>query len=405
MKRIIFVDDEPAILGGIRNRLRRMRAQWEMSFAASGREALAELSRRPFDVVVSDMRMPGMDGAELLGRVRDLSPGTVRIVLSGHAEREAVLRVLPVAHQYLSKPCDADVLCRVIEQCSLHQELLGDPRLRAIVGRVEKLPSVPRLYAELSRILASNASTTQVAHVIESDPAMCSKIMHVINSAFFGLARRVTEVGEALVYLGLEPLKTLVLASQIFAEADGVAGLPATLLVTMQEHSTRVARLARAIAPAHKSEAFMAGMLHDVGQLVLAMADGEAYAEIRGEAAARRVPLEVAEHERLGVSHAQVGGYVLGTWGVPTEVVRAVAGNHELERYGGTTFDTTAVVHVADALDSERWGELDSAMDEAHLDRLGVLAEVAGWRAMAVQLDDQKGTRGARLPTGDVRAQ
>src|SRR6266545_6839404 len=113
-KRILFVDDEPAILKGLQNLLFRDRPRWEMVFANSGELAVRELAKAPFDVVVSDIRMPGMDGATLLNHVKDRYPTTARIMLSGHAEREAIVRALPALQQLLSKPCNAQTLRRAI---------------------------------------------------------------------------------------------------------------------------------------------------------------------------------------------------------------------------------------------------------------------------------------------------
>jgi len=110
MTRIIFVDDEPRVLDGIRRFLYPMRREWDMSFACSGPQALEIMAHDPFDVIVTDVRMPGMDGTELLARVRDLHPGVVRIVLSGHSDRDLTLKAAVSAHKYLSKPCDAQSL-------------------------------------------------------------------------------------------------------------------------------------------------------------------------------------------------------------------------------------------------------------------------------------------------------
>jgi len=112
-KRVLFVDDEPRILDGRRRMLRSMRHEWKMSFAETGQEALAILANQPFDVVVVDMRMPGMDGVQLLSEVRKRHQ-IIRIVLSGTADREAILRAVGLAHQYLSKPCDAETLKSVL---------------------------------------------------------------------------------------------------------------------------------------------------------------------------------------------------------------------------------------------------------------------------------------------------
>src|SRR3954471_12966129 len=139
-RRILFVDDEQNVLDGLRNLLRRQRQQWDMLFVTSGKAALEELARQPVDVIVSDMRMPGMDGAELLTRIRDLYPQTARIVLSGHAEREAIARVVSVAHQFLSKPCDADAVRKVVERTCVFQALVQNDELRRVIGSIDRLP-------------------------------------------------------------------------------------------------------------------------------------------------------------------------------------------------------------------------------------------------------------------------
>src|SRR5262245_4158883 len=166
MKRILFVDDDQSILDGLRNLLWKYRREMKMAFALGGEDALGQLAKGPFDVIVSDMRMPGMDGATLLQKVKEEYPDVVRIVLSGHAEQEAIFRALPIAHQFLSKPCDADKLCNVIESaCRLHT-LLNDESVRKAVGKIEKLPSLETTYHELSQaMLRSDASAQTVARI------------------------------------------------------------------------------------------------------------------------------------------------------------------------------------------------------------------------------------------------
>ena len=147
MKSILFVDDEPMILAGLQRLLRSQRNVWDMSFAASGAEALAVLETKPFDAVVTDMRMPAMDGARLLELVKERYPGTIRIVLSGYFESEAALRAVPVAHQYLAKPCDPKKLHEAIERSCGFASLLPDAALRRVVGTIGELPTLPRTSA------------------------------------------------------------------------------------------------------------------------------------------------------------------------------------------------------------------------------------------------------------------
>ncbi|MEO7650489.1 MAG: response regulator, partial [Bryobacteraceae bacterium] len=105
MKQLLFVDDEPKVLEGLKRSLRPMREDWNMSFVTSGAEALQTLEQAPFDVIVSDMRMPVMDGAQLLNEVRQRFPQVVRIVLSGQSDKELIYQSIAATHQYLDKPC------------------------------------------------------------------------------------------------------------------------------------------------------------------------------------------------------------------------------------------------------------------------------------------------------------
>ena len=144
-----------------------------MVFALGGPAALEEMAKTRFDVVVSDMRMAGMDGAALLGQVRNDFPGTARIVLSGHAEHEAVMRALPVMHQFLNKPCSTEALRGVISRTCALQELLHADTIRELVGKLERLPSPPTIYMQLTQALADPKVTSQrIAGIVEGDPAI-----------------------------------------------------------------------------------------------------------------------------------------------------------------------------------------------------------------------------------------
>jgi CheY-like chemotaxis protein len=156
MRSVLFVDDEERVLEGLENLMFPYLDEWDMAFATSGSEALSLLRDGQVDVIVTDMRMPGMDGAELLHRVKELCPRTVRIVLSGHAELEAAMRAMPVAHQFLSKPCEAKKLIRVLTQACHLQDIIADQRLQASLGDIGQLPARPETYSELCRIFAGD---------------------------------------------------------------------------------------------------------------------------------------------------------------------------------------------------------------------------------------------------------
>src|ERR1700722_16735111 len=116
MMRLLFVDDEPRVLQGLKQSRRGKRKIWDMVFAEGGAGALAELERGRFDAIVTDMRMPGMDGAELLNRVKCAQPEALRIILSGQMDPGAAVRAASSAHRFLAKPCDSDTLIEILSE-------------------------------------------------------------------------------------------------------------------------------------------------------------------------------------------------------------------------------------------------------------------------------------------------
>lgn len=331
-RNVMFVDDDPLVLGALANRLRRHRDRWRMVFAASAADALTALEAARFDVIVSDLRMPGMDGAELLERVRATFPDVVRIVLSGHADHQTLLRALPFAHQYLTKPCAAEVLADTIDRACQLGALLANPVLREVVGRIDRLPSVPELHTELVALLARpDVDLERVTEVIQADPAMAAKVIQLASSACFGPPRPVRSIRQAVRDLGAGLLASRTLASLAFVRLPDEPDCEREFsLERVQIHSLVSARFAARIAgPGERGDlAYTAGLLHDVGRIVIALAMRPHHRRIgeamRNEACSR----EAAELAVLGATHAEVGAYLLGMWGVSFEIVEAVARHH-----------------------------------------------------------------------------
>lgn len=390
MKRILFVDDEPHVLDGLRNLLRKQRNVWEMSFAVGGQAALEELRKAPFDVIVTDMRMPGMDGATLLQKVKEEHPRVARIVLSGHAEREVVVKALPLSHQYLSKPCDEATLRAVIERACELQSLLDNGAIRDVVGKMDRLPSVPRTYSELSRVMGErDAGLGDVAKIIEQDPAMCAKILQLVNSPYFGLSRRVTSASHAVNYLGIELLKGLVLTAEVFGAMDDSAAIEGFSMERLQEFSVLTAAVSKQLVsdPKDSEQACTAGLVHDIGKIILALAIPACFQEVVRVGRAGETPFHAIEKEMIGVTHAEVGGYLLGVWGLPLPIVEAVTYHHGPLHPGGTGLGILGAVHVADALVDGALAERDGRRPESRLDvpflkEMGLIDELPKWRAI-----------------------
>jgi HD-like signal output (HDOD) protein len=379
-KRILFVDDEPAILAGLQNLLYKDRKRWDMVFALGGQLALDEIRKAPFDIVVSDMRMPGIDGAMLLNVIKDECPATVRIMLSGHADREAIVRALPALHQLLSKPCDANTLRGAIERSLDGANVDRDAKIRRIVGGVDKLPTPPDLFFELSRLMQSpTTSVADVAKVVTRDPGLSAKLLQLVNSAYFGTGQATTSIQQAVALLGTDRLRYIALTASVFSSPDGNTG--GFSLEQMQQESMRAAWLARSFAePAARDEAFASTLLHDVGRVVLALSQGAGF-RVLTERVHRGERLVDVEIDVFGVTHADVGARLLAIWGLPSAIVDVVQYHHDPGSAPEASRALASIVHVADALVHGVNNEM--ALDTASLERAGHAHRVEGWLAIA----------------------
>jgi len=395
MTRIIFVDDEPRVLDGIRRFLYPMRDEWYLKFAGSGFQALEIMSRNPFDVIVTDVRMPGMDGTELLSRVRELYPGVVRIILSGQSDRDLTLKAAVSAHQYLSKPCDAESLKLTIMRAVALKATFTDPSLQALVSGAGTLPSIPSLYVELiNRLEDPEGCPQDVANVIAKDPAMTAKILQLSNSAFFGLRRRVSDPRDAVLYLGLDTLKALALSVKVFSQFT-VRSVSRFSIEDLGKHTILTGILARKIAIAEGlkkndvEDSFMAGLLHDIGKLVLVSAAPGKYEQAMRFAEANGVDRRDAEQKIFGTTHSEIGTYLLWLWGLPDSVVEAVAYHHSPGNCPARRLGPLTAVHAANALAHEsaaaKAGMPISGLDMEYLNQLGLAGRVPVWRELIEQ--------------------
>jgi HD-like signal output (HDOD) protein len=372
-QRVLFVDDEPDILDGLRAVLRPQRREWDMVFALGGPAGLAQVEASKFDVVVTDMRMPILDGAGLLARVRELQPHAARLVLSGQTDPQTALRSVFTAHQFLAKPCDPERLRSVVKRCGELNELLGAEELKALAGDVGMLPSAPTTYLALSQTLADpNSSLSDAARIVEREPTLCAKVLQVANSAFFGLPRAVSSVSQAATFLGTLALRDLALAMETMAARPRGNAISPPAYRAFQVNSLAVALLARRWFGSDRrkaDDAFVAGMLRDMGHLVLATRPGSTAVEIG--------------------QHAALSAYLLGLWGIPHAVLEAVAFHEQPARVEHETLEVMDVVHLCDAVVSQRSPspfQAPPALDVERFERLGVgAARLADLRAEAAQ--------------------
>jgi len=330
-RRILFVDDDPQLLAGLGKALRKHRDRWTMVFADSGDAALAEVRRGAFDVMMSDMRMPVMDGAELLAHIRDEDPSTIRMILSGFSDRTAIVRALPVAHQFFNKPCLLAELSAAIDRACELRAMFANPAVRDVIAALGPLPAAPSVYHELAAMAGGvDPAVDAIAAVIERDAGLCARMLQAASPPFFGLDHPMRSIGEAAACIGVDMVVGLALAAHGFALA-GDRELPGLSLPELSNHSFAIARAARDRVTDHQvaSDAFIAGMVHDIGRLIIAAALPEADAEIARQMREPGAARSAVERGVLGTSHAEIGAYLLGLWGLPLPIIDAIAHHND----------------------------------------------------------------------------
>jgi HD-like signal output (HDOD) protein len=390
MRRVLFVDDEPNVLNGMRRMLSGRREDWRMTFAGGGPEALDLLRRTPFDVIVSDMRMPGMDGAALLESVRREFPRMLRLILTGQPGDETTLNSSGVAHNYLYKPCDPAKLQMIVERAFALKDNLQDPATRRLVMGFARRPTLPPWHGELVSALGQHGVPTErVAEILGRDETAARRIVEIVNRPCFSPRNPVATLTQALGVLGHRVAKALFLAVHLLAEypVEGEGRLAAR---AVRLHSHNVADQARTLARHVRrmklmDEAFISGLLHDVGRLALLANLPDDYIRVLKTAREKRLPFWKAEQEAFGTTHAAVGALIASEWEFPERILEVTAFHHEPARCVTLEFDSLTAVHVADALDCERAeGEFSDpeTLDREYLARIKMAGHEEEWRAL-----------------------
>jgi HD-like signal output (HDOD) protein/CheY-like chemotaxis protein len=398
-KRIVFVDDEPMVLQGLQRTLRKMRHEWDMTFVSGGKEALEILSKNHMDVIVTDLKMPEMDGIQLLTEVKAQHPHMVRIILSGHLEHEMTLKSVQLAHQSLAKPCDAEILKRHLAKLFALRDVLSDGSIKKIVSQIESLPSMPTVYTEImTEMQASDPSIKKVGEIISKDVSMTAKILQVVNSVFFGLSRKISSTQQAVVLLGLQTIKALVLSVKIFSEFSQ-RRFAWFNIDHLFQHSMSVSTYAKAIVKSEKMNqdfinySLMAGLLHDLGKLILATNFRKPYQQLLSEAQGSKRNSWELEYEAFGTSHAEIGAYLMGLWSLENPIIESIAFHHRPTKSMSSNVGLLTAVHIADALDHEQRGAGDEdanlCCDRQYLESLGITHRLPEWRQACRELTER----------------
>ena len=391
---ILFVDDEENILRGLARMLRSQNHVWSLRFALGGQQALEMMAQEPADVVVSDMRMPGMDGSELLTVIQKEYPKSTRIVLSGYSDREAILKTIGPSHRYLAKPVSEEALVSSIEAALSLRAYLHKDSVEQIVSGLSYLPVLPRIYGEiLTELEAKHGSAEHLSDKIRQDIGISAQLLKIANSAYFNLPQKCASIKQAINCLGFENIRAVILQASVFDQFRYLGQDFLKVSEQLSRRSLAIAVLAQAIArlegapTAVADQAFCAGLLLHVGTLVLIAHNASGFKRCMEVVETGRVDLLECEEREFGATHAQVGAYLLGLWGFTDMIVEAVAFHHHPSRYTLKRTEVLTMVHVAQCLcrarnNRNRLKVVVDGLDEPYLRAIGAEKRVELWKEL-----------------------
>lgn len=402
--RVLFVDTDRSLLGELEPELRSTRGDWAIVCAMSAPEALDLLSRDTFDAVVAGVGLPGSDTSTFLDEVSARQPGAARFELSRESGPAMLLRADGAAHQHLARPLRAGEVFARLRQTLLLNGLLNDPQLRGLVSRLKSVPSPPQVYLSImTEMRKEEPSSRQVGELVARDAGMAAKLLQLVNSPFFGLRMSVCDPVQAVQLLGLETIRALVLSTHVFEQLD-LRTVTRFRLGRIWRHSLATGAFARVVARLEggsdpSGEAFTASLLHDIGKLVLAASLSEDYGVVVDQAESDGTPMWIVERDMLGATHADVGAYLLGLWGLPQQIVEAVAWHHRPLDCASPDYCPLGAVHAADVIE-HRLHPADAAggttdPDAPYLERFGLASRLPAWTAACLEAEGLRPPRRA----------
>ncbi len=393
----IALSEEDA--ASVREGLQSATDKWRVEFVSSVRQGMAALEKDAFDAAVVDLQAPGVDAPGLFKTMMEVSPTTLRLGLITPPERQAIQQVRAAVHQLLTKPCDAKVLKAVLARAFSAQDVLSDEHFTKLVSNVRALPVLPNIYTELMQELKSpEPSLERAGQIVAKDMGLSAKILTLVNSAFFGLGRPITHPSEAAMFLGTETLRALVLSLQVFSQFSQVR-LKEFSVENLWKHSWTTGVLAKRLCEYEEAdrtttdEAFIAGLLHDLGKLVLAANLPSQLEEIIRQARQKKITFSEQEYQMFSASHAEIGGYLLGKWGLSSGVVEAVAFHHRPMLARRQNFSALTAVHAANTIAKKGPSECGlnpQPICKEYLAALDLEGRIDGWKQFFNDALEQK---------------
>jgi len=370
-RNVLFVDDTESILSGYKRILPVLHKEWTFHFANSGLEALEVLESADILLIVSDFNMPFMDGAHLLDIIAEKYPTTIRMLQSASTTVEDNLRTVKSAHRFLAKPLNQKVFHEVLQGIVYLEETLELAQTRSMITGVTTIPTIPSVYLELVEQLSDpNISMKDIGETVSQDVGLSAKILELVNSSFFGITNRVSTPENAVILLGMEIIKGVVVTLDLFSQFTPQMMKEFDILYIM-EHSFKTAQLSRTIA---KYEGFSdeecdtlytAALLHNIGKLLFITSYPEIYGTFTDEMITTFSPMWEVEQRLIGTTHNEVGAYLLGLWGFSNETIKIIRYYHKPSLYNSLQ---TTILNFTDIYvykKTKEWGMFLS-FDVAH---------------------------------------
>lgn len=393
MKRnIYFIGFAGAELSSLESALAALSALWEVTWPENTTKADHVLAAAPPDAIVINMAPQDHAGAQWLHDTAARWPKAVLFIIGEISDQSLIVNCIGGTHQFISRPVKGTELTAIVQRGLALDAWLSSDALQALAPRLRRLPSLPATYFELLKQIESPAFSTQsIGEVIARDPVVTARLLQLVNSSAFALAQKVTDPADAVSLLGIETIKAMVLCLQVFSPSDETrrSGVDPEQLWT---HSFQVANVARQItasetgSPRLANDAFTAGLLHDVGRIVLAANLPQEYNRAMAAAQAQGLALTETEAAEFGVNHAQVGAYLMGRWGMPAALVEATAAHHAPSQTRAQEFSVLTAVHVANVIvhagDAPAPGRVRPQFDAAYLETIGLADRPAAWQRL-----------------------
>lgn len=328
MKNILFVDDDENLLNGFRRALRKKKDTWSVYFSLDPNKALSLMNQIKMDVVVSDMKMPSMYGSTFLTIVNKKYPDTIRFILSGQSDDKAVFNSLKPSHQFISKPCPAEDIILKIEGVLSSSLFITNSDLKERINNMSSLPTMPDLYIKLEKELQKNDYSLQsVAEIISTDLAMSTQILKIINSSYFGLKKEISDVKEAVSYIGIDYIKNITLVTKVFESSNAHGLFTKSLyeisIVHAAINKTFIEQLE--FDKTISSTIYLISMLQNVGVLIIQKIYPELLKEFNTYSPKNILALIEKEEEKFQGNHYLIGSYLLCLWGIKNTIIEPIA--------------------------------------------------------------------------------